>query len=170
MKWYRTFALGTFVIVLVSCTSYPRYRTGGPEKPAQVLHPDTSITTNDYLRLGLILRKYLGKPYQGVSRYVRGIDCSLFAHEVFKEFDKTDLPRTVAGQYQTGREISRRRLLYGDLVFFKTELNRVSHVGIYVGYNQFIHASSSRGVIISGMDEKYWSERYAGARRILNNP
>ncbi len=170
MNWHRTLAFGTFLIVLAGCASYPRYRSGGPERPVQVLHPDTSITTNDYLRLGLILREYLGKPYQGVSRYVEGIDCSLFTRDVFEKFDNVDLPRTVDGQYQTGREISRHRLLYGDLVFFKTEPYRVSHVGIYVGYNQFVHASSTQGVIISGMDEKYWSERYAGARRVLNNP
>jgi cell wall-associated NlpC family hydrolase len=153
--------------IVVGCAPYPRYRTGGSARPAEVPHRQTGYTTNDYIRLGMILRKYLGRPYQGASQYIPGVDCSLFIREVFKEFNKTKLPRTVAKQYETGQKVARRRLQYGDLVFFRTEYDRVSHVGIYVGYNQFIHASTSHGVIISSLDEKYWNERYAGARRVL---
>ena len=164
---YHTFALVVLFAILQSCASYPRFRTGGAERPAEYVPDRSKYTTNDYIRLGLILQKFLGKPYSGASRYVRGVDCSLFAREVFKQFDDIELPRTVSDQFQTGREIPRTHLPYGDLVFFRTEGSKVSHVGIYVGYNQFIHASTSRGVIISGMNEKYWAERYVGARRIL---
>lgn len=165
----RYYVLGCVVLFasLAGCTSYPRYRTGGAERPAEVLRTDSTYTTNDYIRLGLILQEYLGKPYAKTSQFVQGVDCSLFARDVFKQFDNLDLPRTVDEQYRTGREMPRTRLTYGDLVFFRTERNRVSHVGIYVGYDQFIHASSSRGVVISNMNEKYWIERYAGARRVL---
>ncbi len=159
-----------FVILfagLVGCTSYPRYRTGGPEKPLQNVWTDDELTTNDYVRFGLILQQYLGKPYRGKSIFVRGVDCSLFAREVFEQFDKTELPHTVREQYKMGKEIARSHLAFGDLVFFKTERNKVSHVGIYVGNNRFVHASTSRGVIISSLSEKYWAEKYAGARRVL---
>ena len=83
------------------------------------------------------------------------------------EFNDTQLPRTVSKQYQTGRSVAFQRLRFGDLVFFKTERNRVSHVGIFVGHGRFIHASTSRGVIISDMSDKYWAPKYAGARRVL---
>jgi len=167
MRGQSVFAPVIVLAMLAGCAPYPRYRAGGAERPAQVIHADSTYTTNDYIRLGMILQKHLGKPYQGASAFVPGVDCSLFAREVFKEFDDIDLPRTVKEQYRTGRELPRSRLTYGDLVFFNTERDRVSHVGVYVGYNQFIHATTSRGVIISSMDEKYWTERYAGAQRIL---
>ncbi len=165
--WCYTFGALVLFAALIGCTSYPRYRTGGAERLREAVHTDTKLTTNDYIRLGLILQDYLGKPYRGKSIFVRGVDCSLFAREVFKQFDEIELPRTVREQYKMGREISYRHLAFGDLVFFRTERNKVSHVGIYAGDGRFIHASTSRGVIISNMNEKYWAQRYDGGRRIL---
>lgn len=165
--WRYIFVILVLLATLVGCSSFPRYRTGGMERPKEVVQTDVRFTTNDYIRLGMILQGYLGKPYRGKSIFVRGVDCSLFAREVFKEFDEIKLPRTVREQYKMGREIPYRHLAFGDLVFFKTERNKVSHVGIYTGDNRFIHASTSRGVIISSMKEKYWAQRYAGGRRIL---
>ena len=166
MRCYTFGALVLFV-AMMGCTSYPRYRTGGVERPMEVVLTDSTLSTNDYIRLGLILQDYLGKPYRGKSIFVRGVDCSLFAREVFKQFHEIELPRTVHEQYKAGREIPYGHLAFGDLVFFRTERNKVSHVGIYVGDNRFIHASTSRGVIISSMNEKYWAQRYAGGRRVL---
>jgi lipoprotein Spr len=117
--------------------------------------------------MGLIFEKYLGKPYKSKSEYETGLDCSLFAMEVYKKYNGTILPRMVKDQVKQGQEVHRNLLRFGDLVFFKTDNYSISHVGIYVGYNQFIHASSSRGIVISNMNEKYWGERYAAARRII---
>lgn len=167
MMRYCSFGFVVLFSVLIGCISYPRYRTGGAELPVEVAVSDSRLTTNDHIRLGLILQEQLGKPYRGKSIFMRGVDCSMFTRGVFKRFNKTDLPRTVRDQYNTGKEIARGHLAFGDLVFFKTERNKVSHVGVYVGENRFIHASTSKGVIISSMREKYWAERYAGARRIL---
>ena len=155
------------LLLLSGCTSYPRYRTGGAEKPSKAEFKNIRFTTGKYVRLGLILQSYLGKPYAGSSKFDRGIDCSLFTRQVFRAYNRTDLPRSSRQQYEIGKEIPRRLIAYGDLVFFRTENNRISHVGISVGYDRFIHASTSRGVIISGLHEKYWSKRYAGAKRIL---
>ncbi len=155
------------LMLIAACTPHPRYRTGGEERPPVIDQSNAKYTTNDYIRLGQILQSYLGKPYRGRSQWEDGVDCSHFVRSVFKKFDKTQLPRTVAEQFKVGRSAHFNHLAYGDLVFYKTERNRVSHVGIYVGDNSFIHASTSRGVIISGMSEKYWAQRFAGARRIL---
>jgi len=154
-------------VACVGCTPNPRYRTGGAERPGPRLDGRLRYKTNDYLRLGGILQSYLGKPYLGKSRFERGVDCSLLTREVFRKFDGRALPRTVAEQYQSGRSVNHQHLAYGDLVFFRTTRSAVSHVGVYVGAGDFIHASSSRGVIISSLSEKYWAERYLGARRIL---
>lgn len=151
---------------LVGCQPYPRYTSSKEKRTRIAVQDSTGRTTNDNLRLGLIVQSYLGKPYTGRSKYVDGVDCSFFVSEVFRKFDQRQMPRTVAEQYQLGKVITRKNLAYGDLVYFKTERSKVSHVGIYIGENQFIHASTSRGVIITDMSEKYWSKRYVGSRRI----
>ena len=156
------------LLIAVGCQPNPRYRTGGEQRPSQVeLMRPKRLSTNDSLRLGVIMESYLGKPYAGQSRYEKGVECSQLVAKVFKQFDRRDLPRTVARQWQTGELVHRRHLAYGDLVFFKTDGKPVGHVGIYTGYGEFIHASSSSGVIISKLAESYWSQRYVGARRIL---
>ncbi len=156
----------TATILLIGCTPYPRYRVGGVEA-AQRAVQNEGMSTNDNIRFGYILQSYLGRPYTGRSKYIDGVDCSFFVSDVFRKYDATELPRTVRDQFKTGSEVPYRQLRYGDLVFYKTERNRVSHVGVYVGDGRFIHASTSRGVIITAMTEKYWSQRYVGARRIF---
>ncbi|HUV31588.1 MAG TPA: NlpC/P60 family protein [Acidobacteriota bacterium] len=157
------------LLVIVGCTPFPRYAKHASVTPRETIPFRESYTTNDYIRLGLILQRYLGKPYVGKSRYEEGLDCSMFVRDVFREFNKTDLPRTVEEQYAQGTEVPHSRITFGDLVFFRTERGRISHVGVYVGHNDFIHVSSSNGVIISGLSEQYWAERYAGAKRILSD-
>lgn len=162
--------LGLILMIIcaaVACKPYPRYRAGGSETPPQAAQSESGYTTNQYLRLGAILQNYLGKPYSGRSKYVQGLDCSYFVADVFEKFDKIPLPRTVKEQFKTGREVTRPNITYGDLLFFRTAGSKVSHVGVFVGHDQFIHASTSRGVIISSLHEKYWSQKFAGIRRIL---
>jgi len=125
------------------------------------------LSTNDSIRLGVIMQSYLGKPYSGKSGYDPGVDCSDLVNKVFKQFDRRALPETVARQWLVGEPVHRNLLQYGDLVFFKTDGRPVSHVGIYVGFGEFFHASTSSGVIISRLSEQYWAERFVGARRIL---
>lgn len=163
----------SFVIVIlllfVGCAAGPpRYKKGGQERPGDISNTiDQRLTTNDNIKLGQILQTYLGRPYKGRSKYDPGLDCSHFTQSVFKQFNGLRLPRTAAEQYQTGDQVHLRHLKYGDLVFFNTVGRDISHVGIYVGHRRFIHASTSRGVIISEMKEKYWADRYVGARRII---
>jgi cell wall-associated NlpC family hydrolase len=156
------------VMLAAACTPNPRYRTGGAEVPGPHFQQTSRYRTDDYLRLGAILQSYLGKPYLGKSRYERGVDCSLLVREVFRKFDGRQLPRTVAEQWDLGGPVHHNRLDYGDLVFFRTGRSEVSHVGVYLGRGEFLHASSSQGVIISSLSDKYWAERYVGARRILD--
>lgn len=166
----ETLIFGLILMIIcaaVACRPYPRYRVGGSETPMQAAQSESGYTTNQYLRLGAILQNYLGKPYSGRSQYVQGLDCSYFVADVFDKFDKMSLPRTVKEQSKTGREITRPNITYGDLVFFRTDGSRISHVGIFVGHDQFIHASTSRGVIISSLHEKYWSQKFVRIRRVM---
>lgn len=157
------------IALLVSaCTPYPRYRTDAPAVRQQAVSESPRFTTGQFIRFGLIIQEKLGKPYRGRSKYLDGLDCSEFVAEVFREYNKTQLPRTAADQFKTGKNISARMLRLGDLVFFRTTGSGISHVGIYTDNNRFIHASSSRGVIISSLGEDYWAKRFVGARRILD--
>ncbi len=160
-------ALLIALVLLAGCRPYPRYRADAEGQPPGQRQRNVRYTTNDYIRLGGIMQSYLGKPYVGKSKYEEGVDCSAFTRAVFKEFDGTLLPRTVSGQFKSGNRLSRSQVGYGDLVFFRSDRGGVSHVGISVGFDRFIHVSSSRGVIISSLGDKHWSQRWMGARRIL---
>ncbi len=113
--------------------------------------------------------RYLGVTYRYGGTTATGLDCSGFVQIVFAELG-LKLPRTSALQFQAGIEVAREDLIEGDLVFFNTTGRGVSHVGIYLKDNQFIHAASNPGkVTISSMTEKYWQPKYLGARRVLTD-
>ena len=159
--------LAIMMLPLWACSPYPRYTKNPQVTPEQQGPVAGQLSTTDYIRLGLILQRHLGKPYVGRSKWEKGIDCSKFTADVYQEYNKTMLPRTAAEQFKMGKQAPARRLKFGDLVFFNTDGKGISHVGIYIEYNQFIHASTSRGVIISSLSERYWAERFIGARRLL---
>ena len=96
-----------------------------------------------------------------------GFDCSGFVSHVFREGLGLMLPRSSREMSKSGQEISRDELLPGDLVFFNTMRHAFSHVGIYLGDNQFVHAPRIGGrVRIEDLRQGYWKKRFNGARRI----
>jgi len=111
---------------------------------------------------------FLGTRYRfgGTSR--NGLDCSAFVQKVFNEMEIT-LPRTAREQFEKGEVVTRGDMQKGDLVFFRTYASFPSHVGIYLGGNRMIHASSrDRRVVISSVDTPYYRSRFIGAKRIAN--
>ena len=115
-------------------------------------------------------KQFVGVPYVygGASR--SGMDCSGFIFTVANDALGVKLPRSSTGLYSSVRIIKDSEKEPGDLVFFKTTGSKISHVGLYMGNNQFIHAASdgpNTGVIISSLKESYWSRTYAGAGRFL---
>ena len=108
--------------------------------------------------------RFLGVPYVFGGTSTSGFDCSGYVQHVFAGLG-IGLPRTADAQYDAGRPaVGGPRA--GDLVFFDT-YGGVSHVGIYLGNGQFVHASSSHGVMVSHLSDSYWAVRYVGARRML---
>ena len=112
-------------------------------------------------------KKYLGTKYKFGGTTKRGIDCSGFTQKVMKKH-KVKLPRTASQQASSGKHINKKNLKPGDLVFFKGTYKRgISHVGIYLGNDKFIHASSgAKKVTISRLSKAYYKNHYAGARRV----
>ncbi len=110
---------------------------------------------------------YLGRPYVRGAEGPRSFDCSGFTQYIHGKFG-ISLRRTSDGQYRQGRPVDRDSLQLGDVVIFRnTYKSGISHVGIYIGQGNFVHASNSRGgVKISALDSSYYAPRYAGARRM----
>ena len=106
--------------------------------------------------------KYLETPYKYGGNTDKGIDCSAFTKQVYEKSVSVELPRTAREQFNTGEKVSKDELKFGDLVFFNTrKTNNPGHVGIYLGDNQFVHASKTYGVTVSSLDANYYKKRYS---------
>lgn len=118
-------------------------------------------------RLILFAKKMLHLPYRFGGNSFSGLDCSFFVKKVYSMVG-VDLPRTAREQFTKGIPISKEELQPGDLVFFRTYAKFPSHVGIYLGDNLFIHASTrSKKVTIDSLETPYYFSRFIGAKRIL---
>ena len=107
------------------------------------------------------------------TRYCMGgstencIDCSAFTQIMMRDVYKTDVPRTARAQYDNSNRIGMDELGEGDLVFFQTVGRDISHVGIYLTNNKFVHAATSGGVMVSDLNDPYWHSRYKGGGRVI---
>lgn len=129
--------------------------------------PEVSRGSNYILRRVISdSMQYLGVPYVWGGTTPRGFDCSGYVRYVFDSAG-VHLPRTADAQYDYGRPIATSELAPGDLVFFSTYTYGPSHVGIYLGDDKFINASSSRGVAVDSLHSSYWASTYIGARRVI---
>lgn len=112
-------------------------------------------------------KKHLGVPYVWGGTSPKGFDCSGLVQYVFAQ-SGIQLPRTTTEQVKLGTYVSKANLKPGDLVFLQNTYRQgVSHVGIYIGDGQIIHASSSKGVVISKLSTSYYTQHYHSARRVL---
>ncbi len=119
------------------------------------------------LEIVAMARSFLGTPYVWGGRAPGGFDCSGFIYYIFANRG-VSIPRMADGQFYVGAQIPRQNIQAGDLVFFTTYEPGPSHVGIYMGDGNFIHASSAAGVVtITSMSKTYYVERYLGARRLI---
>ena len=113
---------------------------------------------------------FLGVAYRFGGTSPTGFDCSGFMQYIFRKTFAVNLPRTSAEQATVGVFVNRNELQPGDMVFFRTSGNRISHVGMYVGNDRFIHAPrTGKNIEITSLSHKYWNSRYATARRVKRN-
>lgn len=136
-------------------------------KPAVRVIPSTDNQVSELVREA---RKWIGTPYAyGGHTRGKGTDCSGMIMELFLSVYNIKLPRSSAMQREFSQPIEFGSMMPGDLVFFTTgkNSNRVNHVGLYIGDNRMIHASSSRGVMESGLGERYWQRTYHSSGHII---
>jgi len=141
------------VLLLSGCSSGPRYS----QAPTDLSHPQRQLLLEHY-------RQWAGTPYRLGGMDQSGVDCSGFIQRIYADLGGTSLPRTTEQQARTGSPVKRHQLQPADLVFFKTGWKQ-RHAGIYIGNGEFIHASTSRGVMISRLDNPYWDDAWWMGRR-----
>lgn len=160
---------------IVKGTEKPVY---GPSNPAP--KPlETKLNTDLSKKLGVNVPKnanpklmnqvgdWLGVPYRlgGIDK--KGVDCSGFINQVFRNVYAKQLPRVAAEIHAVSMPVRDKERREGDLVFFKINNTKVTHAGILLFDDYFAHASTSRGVVISRLQETYWARYYIGSGRVL---
>jgi cell wall-associated NlpC family hydrolase len=142
--------------------SQPTRHQGGIGRFAGAILARTSKIARELTRSAL---RFLGTPYVFGGTSTSGFDCSAYVQHVYAMVG-ISLPRTADAQYDYGKPAV-GGVRPGDLVFFETYTEGVSHVGIYLGHGEFVHASSSHGVMVSKLSDSYWASRYVGAKRLI---
>jgi len=111
---------------------------------------------------------WIGSPYRYGGNTRAGTDCSGMVQQVFLTVYGIALPRNSNEIANFSKRVRKTQLQVGDLVFFETSSRRtINHVGVFLGNNKFIHSTTSRGVIVSDLDETYWKRTYARSGRVL---
>lgn len=171
---YRHFFVMCITCLLFgSCGVVPRTPPGGGSSTgsgSSVTSPPAamSVSRMESARVSLMqaYRDWKGTPYVLGGSSKSGVDCSQLVNIIFDDYFGIDLPKNTRSQLNAGTGVRRLSIRTGDLVFFRTG-RRTLHVGIMVNKNEFLHASTSSGVMISELEGSYWANRYLAARRVM---
>lgn len=175
-----SFSAFTLMALLSACSSPPRPTAGKNKYEVKdayglllqasqaefvdLVHDNSAISSR-------ILKQYAswkGVRYRMGGNSRRGIDCSAFVQRTFHEQFGIELPRSTSAQKYAGFYVAKNQLKAGDLLLFRSR-GRSRHIGIYLGNNRFVHASTSSGVMISSLEDKYWKNRYREGRRVIKS-
>ncbi|MEO6696803.1 MAG: C40 family peptidase [Gammaproteobacteria bacterium] len=149
--------LGAALLMLAACSTGLRLVQDTPTKTAQQRADIIAIA-----------QQMIGAPYRPGGTTPRGFDCSGLVLYTYRQAGIVNLSRTTAGLFQQTQPVTLDDMLPGDLLFFEISGHGVSHVGIYQGDNEFIHAPvSGKQVSVGTLDNGYWSKRLVRAGRLL---
>ncbi|MCL1095451.1 NlpC/P60 family protein [Shewanella kaireitica] len=153
----------SLLLLLNACSSAPNRDENLQAAPRNKIELDNGIAVKSQLMQ--LHKEWKGTPYRFGGLSKQGVDCSGFVQVAFQTKFGLTLPRTTDEQRAVGRSVSKSNLRPGDLVFFKTGWS-TRHVGIYIDNHQFLHASTSQGVMISSLHNSYWKQKYWQSRRL----
>lgn len=154
------------LLSMVGCSSAPT-DTSNTEKTltSAPKHDTAKILPVHNNMFDGVYHNWKGTPYRYGGSSKKGIDCSAFVQVGYSSVYQKSLPRTTLELVKKGKQVKRHNAKEGDLVFFRTGRNS-RHVGIYLGNLEFLHASQSKGVIISRLDNPYWKRHFWQIRRL----
>jgi probable lipoprotein NlpC len=155
------------LLSITACSTLPKAVPSSNPNTLAYSHLGTNMSDAPQVKEQLLsqLTQWKGVPHKFGGLSKQGIDCSGFLHLIFSQEFGIKIPRTTEYQMQKGVVVAQDELIPGDLIFFITGFNQ-RHVGVYMGENQFMHTSSSRGVMISKLSNPYWSRVYWHSRRL----
>ncbi len=153
------------ILFATGCSSTPNHQFATSSDNTLITQSDVPKAISS--KLNTHYQEWKGTPYQlgGLSK--SGIDCSGFVQLTYRKVFNKQVPRTTEKLSDAGEEIALKEAKLGDLLVFKTGFSK-RHVGIYIGNGKFIHASSSKGVMTSSINNPYWSDSYRQTRRIVD--
>lgn len=154
----------TLVLLLTGCASGPDISNRSGQEYTPVYQPVTASDSDRVTRLQDVYARYEGTPYRYGGTTARGFDCSGFIGQAYQEAFGLDLPRTTSQMLAQGDRVPPEQLQPGDVVFFNIR-GKERHAGIFMGGDEFIHASSSVGVTQSSLNGYYWQGRLTQIRR-----
>ena len=132
---------------------------------SQIMGVAASSTSNT--KMYQFIYDWIGTPYRLGGDTKKGIDCSKFAAQLYEQVFNTSIGYNSRNIYSNVDKVSKNNLQPGDFVFFKIRSKSITHIGVYIGDNKFAHASSSRGVMISNLEDSYWKRYYYNGGRAL---
>lgn len=155
-----------FIFLFTGCFSNSSV-TLNPKPNPNLEFRDYEANQKLYNQLLAHYKQWKGVKYKYGGTTKRGVDCSAFVQNAYRNAFKIRIPRTTKLQSQVGQEIGMADLQIGDLIFFKTGY-KTRHVGIYLGGGEFMHASTKKGVTISSLDNPYYIKQLWKIQRIFN--
>ncbi|WP_156305956.1 C40 family peptidase [Sphingobacterium endophyticum] len=168
MKTKKLVAVMLFIGLCLFSQAQTSQKSSDPDNLAkeyfsQIMGVASNATTNT--KLYQFVYEWLGTPYRLGGDSKRGIDCSKFSLAVYENVFNTTIGYNSRNQYSNVTPVRKNDLQPGDLVFFKIRSRSITHVGVFLGDDKFAHASSSKGVMVSNLNEAYWKRYYYNGGR-----
>ncbi|HEV7231100.1 MAG TPA: NlpC/P60 family protein [Bacteroidia bacterium] len=155
-----------FLVFFSACSSHRKISnasavasgSGLQKKYAAILGVDETELSNT--KLYAFIDKWTGVPYRYGGKNQSGVDCSGFAEILYKQVYEKELTGSSGDLFLKCRSVSKEKLKEGDLIFFKIESDKISHVGVYLTNHKFVHATVHKGVMINDLNETYYLKYY----------
>lgn len=162
---YKLVVIFVCAMLLTACSSAPYYGSKNPSVKVAAKNVDLSDTPKVKQILNQQYKDWRHVRYRMGGASKNGIDCSGLVYQTYRTKLGFDMPRSTEYQSKVGRSIQQGQLRAGDMVFFKTGIF-TRHVGMYIDRGNFLHVSSSQGVMISSLGDPYWASAYWKSQRI----